>query len=192
MHNPIRYTIDRVYEHRARWAARRILPFLKENDTVIDIGAGDCRVDEILQRRGKVVVTPVDVEDFNRSSLKVLLFDGKHLPFPDDHFDVALFLFVLHHAEDVEAVLAEARRVTRRAVIVFEDLNKNWWDRFTFRMFHKWLKVSEKIEYPFREWTPDQWTVLANKVGLKEQSRQPLGRDIGIIASRHLAFEWVK
>ena len=187
-----RLLIERVYEHRARWATRRLLRLIRPGDSVIDIGAGDCRVDRLLQRRGQCVVTPVDVEDFNRTELTLQIFDGKRLPFDDDTFDVGLFLFVLHHAQDVASVLAEARRVCRRHVIVFEDIIVTWRDRKTFRWFHRWLTWSEKIGYPFREWTPDEWTKLAESVGLKEESRNELGRDIGPIASRHIAFVWRK
>ena len=183
---------DRVYEHRARWAARILIPWVRPGDRVLDIGAGDCRVDVVLKAKIACEVTPVDILDYNRTNLPLTIFDGKRLPFADDSFDVGLFLFVLHHVEDVDACLAEARRVCRRHVIAFEDLNVTWWDRRTFRGFHIWLDWAEKIDKPFREWTPSQWTDLATRTGLREVWQQPLGRSLGPIASRHVGFVWEK
>jgi ubiquinone/menaquinone biosynthesis C-methylase UbiE len=191
---PIRHRplIDRLYRHRARWSARRLLPWIRPGDRVLDIGAGDCRVAELLARRGGCEVVPVDVEDYNTTPMALTLFDGRELPFDDDSFDAVLLLFVLHHAEDVEAVLREACRVCRRSVIVFEDLNLNWLDRLVFRGFHRLLYWSEKIPRPHREWTPDQWQGLARRTGLSARAAEPLGRQLGPLASRHIAFVWEK
>ncbi|MBL8829925.1 MAG: class I SAM-dependent methyltransferase [Planctomycetaceae bacterium] len=179
-----------IYEHRARWTLRRLRAHIKSTDHVLDIGAGDCRVDELLQRKVGCQVTPVDVEDFNTTSLPLTMFDGTRLPFEDNSFDVSLVIFVLHHAQDPRAVLAEARRVTRRHVIVFEDVNTTTWDRWTFRSFHRLLEWSEHISRPFHEWTPEQWTALAEELGYREDYRGLAGRQLGPLASRHVQFVW--
>ncbi len=184
------HVIRPIYEHRARWTLRRLRAHIKRTDHVLDIGAGDCRVDELLQRKVGCQVTPVDVEDFNTTSLPLTMFDGTRLPFKDDSFDVSLVIFVLHHAQDPRAVLAEARRVTRRHVIVFEDVNTTTWDRWTFRGFHRLLEWSEHISRPYHEWTPQQWTSLAQELGYREDYSGLAGRQLGPLASRHVQFVW--
>lgn len=181
---------QKIYEYRARWGTRRLLPWVQPGDRVLDIGAGDCRLSQRLARKGDCEVVPVDVEDFNRTTLPLTRLDGLHLPFPDKSFDVALLLFVLHHAEDARAVLQEALRVCRRSVLVFEDVNLTRWDRWTFRAFHRWLAWSEGISRPHHELTPDEWSALAGSVGLREHARTPLGRQLGPCASRHVLFVW--
>jgi SAM-dependent methyltransferase len=51
-------------------------------------------------------------------------FDGKQVPFPDEHFDLVFFACVLHHIDHNEhvEVLTEARRVLRSdgLLLVFE------------------------------------------------------------------------
>jgi ubiquinone/menaquinone biosynthesis C-methylase UbiE len=182
----------RVYGHRCRWTARKLMPFIKSTDRILDVGAGDCRLDVLLKKKIGCEVVPVDVEDFNETDLPLTIFDGKRLPFADDSFDVVLLIFVLHHAEDARQVLEEARRVSRRSIIVFEDVTSNWWDRMVFRGFHHWLAWSEKISYPFREWRPSQWTVLATSLGLREESNDIVGRQLGAFSCRHVVFEWRK
>jgi hypothetical protein len=182
----------RVYEHRARWTARHLARFIQPTDRVLDIGAGDCRLVLQLKKRVGCEIVPVDVEDFNVTDVPLTLFDGRRLPFPDDSFDVVLLIFVLHHAQDAGAVLTEARRVSRRSVIVFEDVTSGIWDRFVFRAFHRWLAWSERISYPFREWKPAQWSELAGSLGFREESSDALGRQLGIFSCRHVAFVWNK
>jgi ubiquinone/menaquinone biosynthesis C-methylase UbiE len=182
----------RVYGHRCRWTARKLMPFIKPSDRILDVGAGDCRLDVLLQKKVGCEVVPVDVEDFNETQLPLTMFDGKRLPFPDDSFDAVLLIFVLHHAEDAKAVLEEARRVSRKSVIVFEDVTSNFWDRLVFRGFHHWLAWSEKISYPFREWRPSQWSQLAEGLGLREEWSGIVGRQLGALSCRHVVFEWKK
>lgn len=43
---------------------------------------------------------------------------AERLPFPDDSFDTATAILTVHHWDDVEAGLAELRRVARRRVVV--------------------------------------------------------------------------
>lgn len=57
-------------------------------------------------------------------------FDGAELPFADGAFDVCLFADVLHHTDDVIILLREARRMTRRFVLIKDHLSEN---RFDFR-----------------------------------------------------------
>lgn len=59
-----------------------------------------------------------------------VLADAAHLPLPDRAVDAGLCVLTVHHWPDLEAGLAELRRVARRAVILT-------WDQDVFR--HFWL-----------------------------------------------------
>ena len=183
---------DRVYRHRARWTARRVRPFIQPGERVLDVGAGDCRLAELLRRKAGCEVACVDVGDCNKTSLPLKLYDGRRLPFADRSFDVLLLIFVLHHSEDPQAVLHEARRVCRRHVIAFEDVNLTWWDRVMFRGFHRWAEWSQRLQRPYHEWSPERWSILAQESGFHEHWRGLVGRQLGLLAPRHIAFVWDK
>jgi ubiquinone/menaquinone biosynthesis C-methylase UbiE len=182
--------VKRVYQHRARWTARRLRPLIRPKDRILDVGAGDCRLDLLLQRQMGCEVVPVDVADYNQTDLPLTLFDGDRLPFEADSFDVVLLVFVLHHALDPRTVLEEARRVSRRQIVVFEDVNRTWWDRLVFRGFHRWLEWSQRIPRPYHEWPPERWSSLAADLGLHEYWSGLVGRQLGYFASRHIVFDW--
>ncbi len=88
---------------------------------MLDIGCGVGYALEVLtEEMGcigygcDVVKPPVEIPRFAR-------FDGSCLPYADDSVDVALLIFVLHHADDPGVLLREASRVARHAVIAVED-----------------------------------------------------------------------
>lgn len=54
-----------------------------------------------------------------------LLMDASHLSFPDLVFDVVFCHALLHHVEDMDAVLREMRRVSRKYVVVLEPNRNN-------------------------------------------------------------------
>jgi len=183
---------ERVHRYRADWSFARLRPLIREGDSVLNLGAGDCRLDVRLAREHRCKVTSLDVADFNETDHPVLLYDGLHIPFADDSFDIVLLIFSLHHAEDPAAVLKEAKRVCRRHVIAFEDALENFADRCVFRGFHRFLRWSQGFPLPHHEWSPERWSQLARQLDLTEKACQDIGRTFGYLASRHIAFVWEK
>lgn len=181
--------LDPIYRFRARWSARRILPWVAGTDRVLDIGAGDCHLDVELARVAGCETVPVDVTDANRTDLPLQLYGGKDLPFPDQSFDVGLLLFVLHHAEDPEHLLREAMRVCRR-IVAFEDTLETPRDRRAFRRVHWILDRFLGVEYPRHEWPAERWRALAHGCGLCERSSGPIGRQFGYLSPRHFMYVW--
>ncbi len=69
-------------------------------------------VDQDVQLRG------IDVIERPDARIPVAVFDGVTLPFPDQSFEVVVFVDVLHHTANAEALLRDARRVARYGVII--------------------------------------------------------------------------
>lgn len=99
--------------------------YLGVGERAIDIGAGDCFLSHYLQQKCGVDITPVDVSDYSQTALKPVIYDGDSLPFSDGCFDSALVLFVLHYVQDPFALLKEAQRVSRKRIIILQDLCPN-------------------------------------------------------------------
>ncbi len=112
----------------AKRQAADIAPFLVGR-RILDLGAGEGYVAGAL-RASDTSVCAVDVGLFRRASVPFVAYDGSRLPFADDTFDTTLILLTLHHCTRAEVVLDEARRVTRRRLIVTESVYRNRWDRF--------------------------------------------------------------
>ncbi|HZQ06642.1 MAG TPA: class I SAM-dependent methyltransferase, partial [Anaerolineae bacterium] len=87
---------------------QNVTPFLKPDYHILEIGAGNGLVAEMLHRTTGANFTLLDVVDYNRSAFPLHLYDGRALPFDDNTFDLSLLIFVLHHNPDPRPVLREA------------------------------------------------------------------------------------
>ena len=50
---------------------------------------------------------------YNAAKIPIKLYNGKKLPFKDGVFDKTLFVYMLHHTENIVNLLEEAKRVVR-------------------------------------------------------------------------------
>lgn len=100
---------------------QNVMPFLRAKQHIVEIGAGNGLVAQMLHEATGAEFTLVDVVDYNKSKLPMQLFDGRALPFADQSFDCALVVFVLHHNPDPRPLMQEALRVARQGVLVVEN-----------------------------------------------------------------------
>jgi len=182
----------RIKIYRARWTYRRIKDWIEPGDRVLNLGAGDCRLDFLVRENGPGEIVSMDVDDFNETSLKLTLYDGLHIPFQDESFDVVLLIFILHHAKEPDKVLREAKRVTRKRIVVFEDVIDNWLNRRQFRLFHRFLRWNQDIPLPYHEKSMRQWRELATRLELKERNCKFIGPQMSFFNTRNCRFVWEK
>lgn len=113
---------------KAAWVARHIEPGAR----VLDIGGGNGRrLMDLSLYVQDLDGTAIEIQKVNPPTPalpsmvvpKVSVFDGKHIPFDDDAFDVSMICYVLHHLKDAHArdLLIEACRVTSKRLILLED-----------------------------------------------------------------------
>ena len=104
--------------------------------SVLDVGCGTGRrLEELsLYLEDRIELRGVDVALRDEPPLpctrtpELERFDGRHLAFEDDRFDVVMICYVLHHLNPVQAaaLLGEALRVARRQVMILEDSLPHW------------------------------------------------------------------
>lgn len=168
--------IDKIFRFRAAdHIIREIRPYVKSSTKVLDIGAGTGIIAKQIADKLNVKVTLVDVVDKRKVDLPLTLYDGRRLPFESKTFDVALLIFVLHHAEDPTVVLAEAKRVARDKIIVYEDIiTRNPFDMIDSFIhgfaFNKAWKL--KNEATFK--SEAEWRTIFKKLNLKIVKVYPL------------------
>lgn len=121
----------REYEDRAeRFALRRLIP--TQGARVLEIGAGFGRLVSLYRHFREVVLLDYS-EDQLRDARRTWGDDGiqyvaanwYHMPFADASFDAILTVRVLHHAEDLPALMDEIARILAPAgIYVLEFANK--------------------------------------------------------------------
>jgi len=107
--------------------------------------------------RADIEIVGVDVLSREESLIPVQLFDGRHLSFETNAFDAVMMIDVLHHAADQEALLTEAARVARDALIIKDHIMAGSITRATLA-FMDWVgNARHGVSLPYAYWTAEQW-----------------------------------
>jgi ubiquinone/menaquinone biosynthesis C-methylase UbiE len=116
-----------------RWSRKLAVPFIEfagldDGERVLDVGYGTGSLTFALPQAanvGEVAAfdySPVFVEEARRRNsdprITIQQADACAIPFPDDRFDRALALLVLHFVPDAGRAVAEMRRVVRPGGVV--------------------------------------------------------------------------
>lgn len=115
--------------------AHRLAKSLRAGDRVLDVGCGcgDRLVhltlfQEQLDTHGVDLAVGQPTLFGGVHAPRLSTFDGQRLPFDDRSFDVVMLCYVLHHLgpREMHAMLEEATRCARRAVLLLEDSVAAW------------------------------------------------------------------
>jgi SAM-dependent methyltransferase len=124
-----------VFRRRTRVLAETLAAQIPLRARVLDIGCGDGTIGKLIaQLRPDILIQGVEVMVRPGCPIDVQPYDGSTLPFPNDSFDVCVFVDVLHHTPDVTVLLREASRVTRSFLLIKDHLNENFIDDATLRI----------------------------------------------------------
>ena len=141
-----------------------ISPYIDPSDKIIDIGSGNCFLDQRLQSLG-LNVTPLDVTNKSKVlDITPTVYDGKEIPFPDDTFDVALLITVLHHTKNPTHILREAKRVAKR-IVIMEDLYSSQIQKYATFVMDSTLNL-EFFGHPHTNKTDAKWLETFDELGL--------------------------
>jgi len=156
-----------VFSRRVRVLAECLSARIPPGSAVLDIGCGDGTIGNLLAERGsEISIEGVEFAARPQCGIRCRPFDGAKLPFPDWTFDVCLFVDVLHHTDDVTILLREARRVTRRFVLIKDHLSENWFD-FKTLQFMDWVgNRPHGVRLPYNYQSRKEWEASFAKCGL--------------------------
>lgn len=166
-----------VLGRRARRLAELLAEVLPSQVEVLDVGCGDGKIAAaIMVHRPDVTISGLEVLIRPDAAIPMSAFDGRSLPHPDQSFDVVMFVDVLHHADDATALLREAVRVARRAVVIKDHRCESRLDDWTLRFMDYVGNARYGVALPYNYWSMDQWNAAFNEVGLRVSSwRSELG-----------------
>ena len=135
------YYIERVALYK------KLLPLVtKINGKVLDIGCGTKPYEHLFncdEYIGLEIINSPCKEDAD------LLYDGKNLPFPDNHFDNVVSFQALCQFEDIPLMLKEIKRVIKPNGIFLLTTPFIWFDdcrniehRLSYKLTQKYLSES--------------------------------------------------
>lgn len=144
---------------------------------LLDFGCGNMAISQYLVAND-VVASMLGVDTYPKPSLeeeKFLLYkqiqDAKHLPFPDNDFDVTICVDVLHHAglDDSAGVLRELARVSK-FVVVKDHFEFGYISRQLLRLADWYGNYAYGVNVPGRYYDQKLWREVIQAAGLTEIS----------------------
>lgn len=153
--------------YRAKRISAFILPHLESNHRVMDFGCGDLLIGKYLKDRLNLDLTGIDVIDTNRTDINFRKYDGKTIPFKDKSFDTTYASFVFHHIQNIPQLLAECLRVTKKRLVILEDVPKNNLEKFITKMLdYSNLLLSDQMNIPMNFQSEKSWVHLFQQMNL--------------------------
>ena len=170
-----RRKVGRAYDMALEIA--RVIP---RGSEVLDIGCGNGFIAHHLSAMLGTSVIGIDVAEATQAPIDYRQYDGAQFPIPDNSVDAVLLCYVLHHAQDVSAVLSQMKRVLRPGglAIIYEDIPASAWDRFICWTHNlRWRKRTGICTFR----TESEWTAVFDEFGFDAVMERQLSR------SRNLA-----
>ena len=167
--NAAGYLHDRGILHRRVTAlASAIAPLLPKSARVLDVGGGDGLLDQaLLDVRPDLRIEGVDVLVRPHTPIPIRVFDGSHLPFAEEEYDVAIAIDVFHHADDAEALMGEMKRVARGSLVIKDHLLHGLPSELILRAMD-WVGNSRHgVQLPFNYWSEAEWRSAWDRCGIR-------------------------
>jgi len=135
----------------------------------LNVGSGHGFFSQAARQAGiRMTSLEVAVHDGAVDRGELALYDGAHMPFRDGAFDASIAMYVLHHTVDPATVLAEMKRVSRRRVILVEELYRHLPGKLRLAFLDYAVNATSGLKSPIR-WrsylTRGRLTELANAGG---------------------------
>ncbi len=122
-----------IYQRRLQVLVAEVLPALRPDDRVLDVGCGNGTLGKaLLDASGApagLVVEGLERHRRGGEPIVVHAYEGGTLPFADGAYDVVIVADVLHHEPQPEALLRECARVAKRLVIVKDHRAEGWFSK---------------------------------------------------------------
>lgn len=160
-----------VHPRRVTVLSEQIARLVTNDSRLLDVGCGDGRIAKMVQQivpslsvEGLEVLVRPDCQITSRA------FDGVRIPHADRSFDFVLLVDVLHHSNEAEKLLDEARRVARRGVIVKDHLLEGRFAYSTLSLMDWVGNARFGVALPRNYWSRSRWIDAFDRLGLTVDS----------------------
>lgn len=156
-----------VSDRRISTLARHLADLLPPNASVLDVGCGPGTLTaRIAALRPDCTFRGIDVMARPDAVIPVDLYDGQRFPLADAGVDVVMFVDVLHHTDDPNVLLREARRVARKCVIVKDHRRDGFLAGPILRVMDWVGNAAHGVRLPYNYLSEREWRAAFSAAGL--------------------------
>ena len=160
-----------VHSNRVLRLAEICADHLPESGRVLEVGCGDGRISKLIgKRKPGLDIVGIEVLVREDAVIPVQAFDGETIPFEDNSFDAVCFIDVLHHTDDPMVLLSEAKRVSRKSILI-KDHQRDGLLAFRTLQFMDWVgNARYGVSLPYNYWSQEEWRKAFEKLELTVQN----------------------
>ena len=167
--------------------AQEIARVVPPGSRVLDVGCGSGYIAHHLSAMLSSEVVGIDLGETTEAPIDYQPYNGTHFHVESQSFDAILLCYVLHHAQNLEMIMAELSRVLRAGgrALIYEDIPVTWWDRLvcaihnrkwrnrtgpcTFHAAHEWRRLFKVAGFEIvSERQLSRWRNLAHPVSRRQ------------------------
>ena len=150
--------------------------WIPQHSKILDVGCGSGLIANEFRKRFNSDVVGIDVKDFRIVPIKFVRFNGEKIPFKNRYFDATLLLFVLHHTLRQEILLREIKRVTKRYVIIYEDVVNSFFDKILSLIHIKLFSFMYDVKGKSLFRNQSEWERIFKNLGFRIIKRKCITR----------------
>ena len=155
-----------VFPRRTRVLAGRLAQLIPARSSVLDVGCGDGLIDRMIMDAIGVSIQGIDTLVRPETQIPVLAFDGVRIPYPDQTFDIVMFVDVLHHTQEAKLLLCEAARVGRN-VLIKDHYREGFLAETTLRVMDWVGNAHHGVVLPYNYLSRSEWAEAFQHARLK-------------------------
>ena len=149
------FIYDRRMDQLSMWISSIISKFdIKE---ILDVGAGDGKIDSILVEKNNIVITGIDVLVREKTYIPVIEYDGQNIPYKDNQINTSMMIDVLHHIDDPEKVFAEVVRVSDKYILIKDHILHGKWSYMKLKSMDYVGNKQYSVRLPYNYLTKQRW-----------------------------------
>lgn len=153
--------------------SNRLHPYLKNSKTVLDIGASDGKLSYNLSKKlNNTNFQGIDVFPQPKTYIPIKKYDGKSIPYKDNTFDCVMLIDVLHHANDQQQVLKEAKRVSKKYILIKDHFFRNKIGLINLYITDFLGNFAYNIDLKYKFWNLSTWNKEIKNAKLKKRKLQ--------------------
>lgn len=181
-----------LFPLRFNYLSKILLPYLDDCKSVLDLGASCGRLAKKIQERApRLKFVGVDTCVQPETFIEIKKYNGKTLPFRGGQFDCVMMVDVLHHDKDPGRILREARRVSKRYILIKD----HYWDtKFDFKLLKYSDYIGNKpygVSLPYNFLRLRDWRELFKKNNLNVVSSRNFRYNM-LDPCKHVVFKLMK
>lgn len=160
-----------LFPYRHNKLTERLLPLLNGVTNLLDVGTGDGHLAKHITQAVGCHTVGLDICLQPYSYIKVHPYDGHTFPFEDNTFDCVMMVDMLHHTTNIDQMISEACRVSKRFVIIKDHYWETRMDIITLHVADYLGNLPYNVPLPYNFFRLEEWKKLFYRHNLNEISQ---------------------